>query len=185
MNLEIEKKLFFLDDMSEILNYDFITNTVGWVNHGDPLTVFHNGKINKWVYFNDDTNEIKEFEFDEVHCYGTHSFSGTHYDYFFYLNGENVNVGQNNFSDTKEIFVKELQKREEIKLKKETFKIENITSPSFCFDGIQYFIEDKMFENLSNFQKLIYDKMIEGFETCYLYSIEYKNGLFFIRYKFL
>ncbi len=119
MNLEIEKKVVFLDNMSEILNYDFITNTVGWVNHGDPLTVFHNGKINKWVYFNDDTDEIKEFEFDEIHCVGMHGFGGTTYDYFFYLNGENVNIGYAKFASTIEIL-------KNIKVKEINYEINRI-----------------------------------------------------------
>jgi hypothetical protein len=100
MNLEIEKKVVFLDDISEILNYDFIRETVGWCNHGDPMTVFNNGKINKWVYFNNDSNEIKEFEFDEVICGGMHGFGGTSYDYFFRMNNDNVNIGYNNFAPT-------------------------------------------------------------------------------------
>ena len=60
MNLEIEKKVVFLDDISEILNHKFVIETVGWCNHGDPMTVFNNGKINKWVYFDDDSNEINK-----------------------------------------------------------------------------------------------------------------------------
>lgn len=116
---EMEKGLVFLDDMSKIIDRNFLSNTVGWNNHGDPLTVFHNGKANKWVCFDDDTNEIKEFVFDEVHCCGMHGFCGTRYDYIFYLEKNNVDIGYKSAAPTVEALKK-------IKIEELTFEIERI-----------------------------------------------------------
>lgn len=71
------------------------------------------------------------------------------------------------------------------KSKKQDFEIINIETPNFKINEIEYFVETKMFSNLFEFQKLIYDRIVDGYNKCYLFSIDYKNGLFFIRYKFL
>lgn len=94
--LWMEKEYVLLEDINQILNYDYIFNIVEWCNFTDKCTIFSNGKINTWYHFED--NEYKEFQFDEVLCMGFHSFSGTDYSYQFYLNKELLNIHLSLFS---------------------------------------------------------------------------------------
>lgn len=90
----------FLNDINQILDFEYISNNVGWGNHGDSVVIFTNEKINEWVYFDNNLNEIKKFKFNEVGCIGSHSFGGTTYEYFFYLNKKIINIGWNKFAPT-------------------------------------------------------------------------------------
>ncbi len=117
--MEMEKKVVFLDDMSKIIDEDFIFINVGWSNHGDPLTSFQNKDVNFWLYFDDETNEVKQFIFDEVQCFGIHGFGGTSYDFRFYLNGEFVEIGLPNNK-----FAPSLEKLKELKVQEINKEIE-------------------------------------------------------------
>jgi len=109
----VEKKEFFLYDMSRITDNEFIFVNVGWCNHGHPITVFKTNKVNNWVYFDDKTDKIRSFSFDAVECWGFHSFGWTSYDYIFFLNNEPIDIKNSKFAPTsdklKEIKTKELE----------------------------------------------------------------------------
>ena len=65
------------------------------------------------------------------------------------------------------------------------FEIVNIDSPTFELNGEVYYVTDKMYDNLFNFQIDIYKQINFGYKKCYLYSITYHENLFFIRSKFI
>lgn len=120
-SLELEENHVFLEDMSKIIDDNFINNNVEWVNHGGKLTVFHNDKKNDWVYFNNETNEIKSFCFNKVVCSGFHGFGGTIYDYNFFLDDKPTEycVGRYKFAPNSE-------KLKEIKIKEINYEIQRI-----------------------------------------------------------
>ncbi len=121
VDLKIKKRVIYLEDMSKILDNVFLSSMVGWSNYGDPVIVFHNKQVNKWFYFNDETNEIKEFAFNEVVCFGDHGFGGTQYTFSFLLNGNYIEIGFSKFAPT-------IEKLKEIKIKEINDEIKYINS---------------------------------------------------------
>ena len=80
-----DKKIVKLDDMHKIMDIDFIFKTVGKSTNGKTATVFRSNIIHNWVYFNNDTNEICKFSFDDVICYQFNGFHEVRHSFLFFL----------------------------------------------------------------------------------------------------
>ena len=123
-------KTIYLEDLTKITDNKFIEENVGWCNHGDPIVSFTNGKVNNWYYYVQDSDDYKDLIFDEVRFGGTHSFSGTDYMHFFYLNKKQLffTYVQIQFAPTIEEMKKERIERCKIVINSVEDKINNVES---------------------------------------------------------
>ena len=82
----MKEALTFLDDLTKVFEYKFLYNNAEWdgCNSPDVLTVFHNNKINDWVYF-DELDNIQQFQFNLIKCHSAHGFGGTTFSLDYYL----------------------------------------------------------------------------------------------------
>lgn len=100
------------DEFINLLDREYLTNTVGWTNYGSPVVCLLSDKVNEWYYYDNVTKDVKTFKFDMVECSSIHGFGGTSFDFHFRLGGETVVIGFNKFAPTikrlKEEKIKEL-----------------------------------------------------------------------------
>lgn len=75
----------YIEDISLIKNDDFLITNVGMnIQGNDEGIEFYDKKTHEWFFHFD--NKIKLVEFDSVKVSASHSFGGTSYHLFFYLN---------------------------------------------------------------------------------------------------
>lgn len=92
----IPEKRIVIDDIRLIINREFISKNVGYIDNDDPVVLLTNNEVNKWFYYSHD-DKIIEFSFDEVVIIKLHPSV----DYSFKLNTVyNQNIHYNKFAPT-------------------------------------------------------------------------------------
>lgn len=93
----IPEKRIVIDDMMLIINSEFISKNVGYIDNDDPAVILTNNEVNKWFYYYSHDDKIIEFSFDEVVIIKLHPSV----DYRFKLNTVyNQNIHYNKFAPT-------------------------------------------------------------------------------------
>ena len=90
-----------INSFDEILEDNDLFNKVPWLNYqpGESVPIFKTGEKETWYYVNKITFDldpkkyglaVKVVNFDSVAISGYHSFAGTSYDFFFFLDEKPV-----------------------------------------------------------------------------------------------
>jgi hypothetical protein len=114
--IEIKFNEIELDDMSKIMDHEYINKNVLWSGtNNQPPTRIKSKTVHHWVYYDEKLNEIKEFDFDNVVVNSFHCFAGTQFDFYFVL-GEKGVIGSidiiyaPNLEELKEVLDKKYSK---------------------------------------------------------------------------